>query len=109
LKPTPVAAKRILSPTRPKPQGTVQPLNVHRNFVTATTTTCHMEELEGEGFRELLLKKFNQLKEWVKPNPVDTTLVKSLKMIYKVLAVLVLIAFSPVLIVILVFVFFAAV
>jgi hypothetical protein len=66
-----------------------------------------MEELEGQGFQELLVNKFNQLKEWVKPNPADTTLVKSLKMIYKVIAVLILIAFSPVIIIILALVFFA--
>lgn len=67
-----------------------------------------MQKLEGEGIRELLIKQINKFKEWLKPNPSDSTLVISLKMIYKVIAVLVLIVFSPVILIILLFVFFAA-
>jgi hypothetical protein len=67
-----------------------------------------MQELEGETIRELVLGRLKRLKEWLKPNPADTTLIKSLKMIYKAAAVLVLIAFSPVILIILLFVFFAA-
>jgi hypothetical protein len=67
-----------------------------------------MQELEGESIREMLVKRLNQLKEWLKPDAEDSTTVTSLKMIYKALAVLILIAFSPVILIILLFVFFAA-
>jgi hypothetical protein len=67
-----------------------------------------MEQLEGEGLREMILNRLKKFREWLKPNPSDTLLVQSLKMIYKALAVLVLVAFSPVIIVIMLFVFFAA-
>ncbi len=67
-----------------------------------------MQQLEGEGLREMVINRFKQLQEWLKPNPADNTLVIGLKMIYKVLAVLVLIAVSPILLVVLAFIFFAA-
>ena len=67
-----------------------------------------MEQLEGEGIKEMLINRVKSLKEWLKPNPNDTLLIQSLKMIYKALAVLVLIAFSPVILIILLLVFFAA-
>jgi hypothetical protein len=67
-----------------------------------------MQELEGESIREMLVKRLNQLKEWLKPDAEDSTIVTSLKMIYKAVAVLILIAFSPVILIILLFVFFAA-
>ena len=67
-----------------------------------------MQELEGESIREMLVKRLNQLKEWLKPDAEDSTIVTSLKMIYKADAVLILIAFSPVILIILLFVFFAA-
>jgi hypothetical protein len=67
-----------------------------------------MEQLEGKGIRETVVDYFKRFKEWLKPNGSDTLLIQSLKMVYKVLAVLVLIAFSPVILIILLFVFFAA-
>ncbi len=67
-----------------------------------------MEPLQGEGFKMMVLNRFKRLNEWLKPNPTDTFLIQSLKMIYKVLAVLALIVFSPVIIILLLFVFFAA-
>ncbi len=67
-----------------------------------------MEELQGESIKEMIVIKFKQFKEWLKPNPNDSMLIISLKMIYKLIAVLLLIAFSPVIIIILIFVFFAA-
>jgi hypothetical protein len=66
-----------------------------------------MQELEGEGLREMVINRLKKFREWLKPNPADTTLVISLKMVYKVLAVLALIALSPVIIIILLFIFFA--
>jgi hypothetical protein len=67
-----------------------------------------MEQLEGEGIKESILNYSRKFKEWLKPNSADTLLLQSLKMVYKVLAVLVLVAFSPVILLILLFVFFAA-
>ncbi len=67
-----------------------------------------MEQLKGEGIKEMVVNRFKRLFEWLKPNPADTLLIQSLKMIYKALAVLVLIAFSPVILIVLLFVFFAA-
>ena len=68
----------------------------------------NMAQLEGKGIKEMIVDRFKKFAEWLKPNPADTVLVQSLKMIYKVIAVLVLIAFSPVILVVLIFVFFAA-
>lgn len=67
-----------------------------------------MEQLEGEGLREMITTQATRFKEWLQPNPADSTLIISLKMIYKVAAVLLLIALSPVILVVLLFVFFAA-
>jgi hypothetical protein len=68
-----------------------------------------IEDLEGENFGELIKKYFNAIKEWVKPDPGDPLWKTILKSIYKLIAVLILIALSPVLLVILLFVFFAAI
>lgn len=67
-----------------------------------------MEQLEGESIKEMIANRANRFKEWLKPNPADTKLLQGLKMIYKAIAVLVLIALSPVILVVLLFVFFAA-
>lgn len=67
-----------------------------------------MEEQKDESIKETILKYFERFKQWLKPNKEDSLLVQSLKMVYKILAVLLLIVFSPVIIVILIFVFFAA-
>ena len=67
-----------------------------------------MQQLEGEGLKEMIINRFKQLQEWLKPNPADNTLVIGLKLIYKVLAVLGLIAVSPILLVVLAFIFFTA-
>jgi hypothetical protein len=67
-----------------------------------------MEQLEGKGMKETIVNYFKRFREWLKPNGSDTLLVKSLKMVYKVLVVLVLVALSPVLLIILIFAFFAA-
>jgi hypothetical protein len=66
-----------------------------------------MEELQGESIKEMITTRFNQLKEWLKPNQDDSVLITYLKMIYKIMAVLLLVAFSPVIIAILIIVFFA--
>lgn len=66
-----------------------------------------MEQLKGEGFKELIINKLKQFKEWLKPNPADSVLIQSLKMIYKAAAVLAVIVFSPVILLVMLFVFFA--
>ncbi len=53
-------------------------------------------------------KKVAELRQWLKPVPTDSLPTKIFKGIYKGLAVLVLTAFSPVIIVILVIAFVAA-
>ena len=68
-----------------------------------------MQELEGEGLKEMITNCLQQLREWLKPDPADNLLVTSLKMVYKAFAVLLLIAFSPVILIILVFVFVATI
>jgi lipopolysaccharide/colanic/teichoic acid biosynthesis glycosyltransferase len=65
-----------------------------------------MEQLEGEGIKESMIEKLKQFREWLKPNPADSLLIQSLKMIYKAAAVLVLIVFSPVILLIMLIVFF---
>jgi hypothetical protein len=65
-----------------------------------------MEQLEGEGIKESMINKLKQFREWLKPNPADSLLIQSLKMIYKAAAVLVLIIFSPVILLIMLIVFF---
>ena len=67
-----------------------------------------MQQLEGDSMKEMVRKKWAELIEWLKPNPRDSRLVIGLKMIYKAIAVLALIAVSPILVVVLLFIFFAA-
>jgi hypothetical protein len=67
-----------------------------------------MQQLEGDGLKESVKKKWAELLEWLKPNPRDSGLVIGLKMIYKAIAVLALLAVSPILLVVLLFIFFAA-
>lgn len=63
--------------------------------------------MEEESFKGMIISRIKQLKEWLKPNPADSTAVTILKLIYKSIAVLVLIALSPVILVVLLFVFIA--
>lgn len=50
-----------------------------------------------------------KIREWMKPDPADHLLLQVVKLLYKCIALLILIAFSPVIIVVLFFVFLAAV
>ena len=67
-----------------------------------------MKQLEGEGIRAMLMSRLKRFMEWLRPNASDSLFIQSLKMIYKAFAVLLLIAFSPVIILLLIFIFFAA-
>jgi hypothetical protein len=64
---------------------------------------------EEKGYVAYLKEKLLQLREWIRPDPNDSHLLKVVKLFYKSIALLVLLAFSPVLLVILLFVFFAAI
>jgi len=50
-----------------------------------------------------------KIREWIRPNPKDSHLLQVIKLFFKSLALLVLIALSPLLLVVLLFVFFAAI
>jgi hypothetical protein len=50
-------------------------------------------------FSEVLATKFSRLKEWLKPDPDDHLAVKIAKAVLKGIAMLVLLLFSPVLII----------
>ena len=66
-----------------------------------------MEKLEGGNFVDLIKDQLTALQEWLKPEPEDNLLLKIIKGIFKALALLVLVILSPVMLVILAFVFFA--
>ena len=62
---------------------------------------------EEEGFRQLLLNRIIAIKDWVKPVPSDPVWLTIIKSIYKSIAVLLLIAVSPVILLLLIIIFFA--
>ena len=62
-----------------------------------------------KNFASFIRKWFENLKEWIKPDPADNVFVQTGKLFFKCMALLVMLAFSPVLLVVLVFVFFAAI
>ncbi len=61
-----------------------------------------------QDIRNYLRKKVAQLKEWLKPAPADPLVLTVVKSIGKAIALLLLIAVSPVLLLVMIFVFFAA-
>ncbi len=67
-----------------------------------------MQQLEGKNLEETVKEKWLQLRDWLKPDPDDSTLVTVIKSFFKAIAVLILIALSPIILVILTFVFVAA-
>ncbi|MGV3657319.1 MAG: hypothetical protein ACO1NX_05175 [Chitinophagaceae bacterium] len=62
---------------------------------------------EEEGFRHSIKKRIIAILEWVKPEPGDPLWLTILKSIYKGIAVLVLVALSPVIFLLLLIIFFA--
>jgi hypothetical protein len=62
-----------------------------------------------KGLADLIRQWWQKLQEWIKPDPADHLLLKGLKLIGKCIALLVLLALSPVILVVLLFVFLAAV
>lgn len=60
------------------------------------------EESFAEALRKYLLTQIKALQLWVKPDPADHFLVQGLKLFYKSIVVLILLALSPVVILFLV-------
>jgi len=69
----------------------------------------NVEDKPQESFADFARKYFEKLKAWLSPDPSDGHLLQAIKLIFKGIALLIMIAFSPVIGVILLFVFFAAV
>jgi hypothetical protein len=67
-----------------------------------------MVEEDHQKEKGMIASWFDQFKNWLKPVPEDSNGITFLKSIYKAIAVLVLIAFSPVILIILLVTFFAA-
>lgn len=68
-----------------------------------------MEEEEKKGLGNYIKNWLNKIKEWMQPNPADNPLLQLVKFTFKCFALLVLIAFSPVILVVLLFVFLVAI
>jgi len=68
-----------------------------------------MAEENNTGYIDFIKGWWRSLLEWVKPNPADGLFLKIVKMIFKSIILLILVALSPVILVVLLFVFFAAV
>lgn len=68
-----------------------------------------MNDAEHTGALDYLKAKLRDLGAWLKPDPTDKPLVRVLKLFYKSIVLLVMIAFSPVILAVLLFVFFAAI
>lgn len=64
--------------------------------------------LEGTGFSDIIRKKLQALKNWMLPDPADAWYLTLLKSVYKFIALLLLVAFSPVIALVLIITFFAA-
>lgn len=56
------------------------------------------EESFAEALRNYLLIQINSLQRWIQPDPADHMLIQALKLIYKSIAILLLLALSPVVI-----------
>ena len=58
-----------------------------------------MNQEQSPKFSDILATQFHRLKEWMKPDPQDHVALKIVKTFFKSLAMLVLLVFSPVLII----------
>lgn len=67
------------------------------------------EEEKQKGFAVYVKKKAGQLRLWMQPDAADHWLLQGVKFIFKSIVLALMILFSPVLLAILLFVFFAAV
>lgn len=58
-----------------------------------------MDKNQHVEFSEIVSSQLKRLKEWVKPDPSDRVMVSVIKTILKSLALLVMLAFSPVMLI----------
>ena len=60
------------------------------------------EESFSEALRNHILKQIRALGQWIKPDPADNLFVQIVKLIFKSIVVLLLTAFSPIVLLILI-------
>lgn len=65
------------------------------------------ESMAGEVIK-LIKDNLNRYKEWIKPDPDDPVVLTVIKTIFKALTALFFVAFSPIVLLILIFAFLAA-
>ena len=58
-----------------------------------------MNESQPVRFSEIVASQIKRLKQWVKPDPDDRLAVSIIKTVFKSLALLVMLAFSPVMLI----------
>lgn len=68
-----------------------------------------MEEQEKKGVGNFIKTWINKIRKWMQPDPADHPLLQLVKFTFKCFALLLLIAFSPVILVVLLFVFLVAI
>ncbi|HZH00246.1 MAG TPA: hypothetical protein VEY32_04140 [Flavisolibacter sp.] len=68
-----------------------------------------LEDEPQESLADFTRKYYEKLKVWLTPDPADSRVLQFVKLFFKGIALLIMIAFSPVIAVILLFIFFAAV
>jgi|GEM_PF-2695277 len=66
-------------------------------------------EEQKTSLADFLKQYMDKLKTWLAPNPADSRLLQIVKLFFKCIAILIMIALSPIIAVVLLFVFFAAV
>lgn len=67
-----------------------------------------MDDSAAKALREYIFKRIQELRAWVKPDPADPLLMKIGKLFLKSLVLLVLTAFSPVILLLLLIAFIGA-
>jgi hypothetical protein len=68
-----------------------------------------MEQEDKRGLVNYIKQWINRIKTWMKPDPADNPLLQLVKFTLKCFVLLLLIAFSPVILVVLLFVFLIAI
>lgn len=77
-------------------------------YFLITPEYLYMEKSFAKELLDLLAKNFNLYKEWLKPTPGDPMALTVIKSFFKGLSSLLLIMFSPIVVVILIIAFLAA-
>ena len=68
----------------------------------------NVEQENNTGFIDTVRKWISRINEWMKPDTADALFVQVLKFVLKCIGLLVLIALSPVILVVMIFVFMVA-